>query len=60
MATAGYSEQRNELQHNMRNYAEMIWEAGGDTRIAHDSEVQILLGIEALTRAFRERLERNP
>lgn len=60
MAKSEFSEERSVLQHNMRNYAEMIWEAGGETRLAHDSEVQALLYIEAEAKEFRQKLERKP
>ena len=60
MPATQYSQQRAELQRKMADYAQMIWEAGGETRLAHDSEVQGLLHVEALAKALRERLEQTP
>lgn len=60
MALSEFSEQRSTLQSKMRDYAEMIWEAGGETRISHDAEVQALLFIEIMASQFRERIEAKP
>lgn len=53
-------EDRRKLQSLLRDYAENIWETGGETRIAHDAEVQVLFEIQNKVTSLRKCLQESP